>query len=160
MEHRNRRRSCTNNFFKKILTGIIFLLVPAAAHAWYKPIFYWLHEMAACCYFRIDLRNGLDHNFLSRWTDGTPHSSSDLLYFTPLLPFTWTNLFSVKLLFSLLFRQNNSKSKFSLPGQKIPSPTPNLQKDSKSHFLFDLEKFPLFCLPISYSCRWSLNSVH
>ena len=47
--------------------------------------------MAACCYFGADLGNWLDHKFPSRWTDGTPHSSSDLLYFTLLLTFTWTN---------------------------------------------------------------------
>ena len=65
-----------------------FLFSPCCQHAWYKPIFYWLHEMAACCYFGVDLGNGLDHNFLSGLTDGTPHSSSDLLYFNLLLPFT------------------------------------------------------------------------
>ena len=55
-------------------------------HAWYKPFFYWLHEMAACCYFGADLGNGLNHNFPSRLTDGTPHSSSHLLYFTVFSP--------------------------------------------------------------------------
>ena len=146
--------------------------------------------MAACCYFGADLGNGLDHNFPSRLTDGTPHSSSDLLYFTLLLPFTWTiysksnslspsyswtKFFQVQFLFPLLFGQNNSKSKlpllFALPGQKnskcnSKSTTifygnfilcfsrkslPILQKYSKSHLLPDLERFPLFCLPISYS---------
>ena len=43
--------------YKKIQTGTIFLLAPADNHAWYKPIFYWLHEMAACCYFGVDLGN-------------------------------------------------------------------------------------------------------
>ena len=61
-------------------------MTPVANHAWYTPIFYWLHEMAACCYFGADLGNRLDHYSLSRLTDGIPHSSSDLLYFTPLLP--------------------------------------------------------------------------
>ena len=72
---------------QKILTGAIFLLAPAANHYWYKPIFYWLHETAACCYFGVDLGNGLDHYSLSRLRDGTSHSFSDLPYFTLLLPF-------------------------------------------------------------------------
>ena len=49
------------------------------------------HRIAACCYFGVDLGNGLEHNSLSRSADGTPYSSSDLL--TLLLPFTWTKLF-------------------------------------------------------------------
>ena len=51
-----KRWSCTKNS-RKIPTGAIFLLAPAANHAWYKPIFYWLHEMAACCYFGVELGN-------------------------------------------------------------------------------------------------------
>ena len=43
--------------------------------------------MAACCCFRVDLRNALHHYSLSRFADGTPYSSSDLIYFTLLLPF-------------------------------------------------------------------------
>ena len=31
---------------QKNLKGAIVRLAPAANHAWYKPIFYWLHEMA------------------------------------------------------------------------------------------------------------------
>ena len=31
--------SCTNNFYKKILTGTIFLLAPATNHGWYKLFF-------------------------------------------------------------------------------------------------------------------------
>ena len=57
----------------------MFLLAPAANHGWYKAIFYCLHETAACCYFGVDLGKGLDHYSLSRLTDGTPYSSSDLL---------------------------------------------------------------------------------
>ena len=66
---------------------------------------YWLHETAACCYFGVLLGKGLDHNSLSRFADGTPYSSSDLLYFTLLLPFYFENLFLVQLPFSLLPRQ-------------------------------------------------------
>ena len=44
--------------------------------------------MVACCYFGAHLGNGVDHKFSSRLTDGTPHSCSDLVYFTPFLPFT------------------------------------------------------------------------
>ena len=68
-------------FTKKIYREL-FLMAPAANHAWYKPIFYWLHEMAACCYFGVDLGKRLDHYSLSRLTDRAPHSSSDLPYFT------------------------------------------------------------------------------
>ena len=47
--------SSTIYFYKQILTGAISLLAPAANHVWYKLIFYWLHEMAACCHFGVDL---------------------------------------------------------------------------------------------------------
>ena len=115
------RWSCTNNFYKKNLTGAIFLLASAANHAWYKLICYWLHEMAACCYFGIDLENWIDRYSLSRLADGTPYSSSDLLYFTLHLPFYLDKLFQVQLIFSLLifwffgqkFSKSNSSSLFS-----------------------------------------------
>ena len=42
---------------KSFLMGTIFLLALIANHAWYKTVFYWLHEMAACYYFGADLRN-------------------------------------------------------------------------------------------------------
>ena len=90
MEEINHWR-CTKVFHKKVLQGANFRLAPAANHAWYKPIFYWWHEMAACSYFGVDLGKKLDHFSLSRLTDGTSHSSCDLPYFTLLLPFTWTN---------------------------------------------------------------------
>ena len=113
------RWSCTNNFYKKFLTGTIFLLAPASNHAWNKPIFYWLHEMAACCFFGVDLGKRLDHYSLSRLTDGTPYFFSDLPYFT--LPFTWTKLFSVQTsLLSSLWTKN------------ILSPIPILRKYSKT----------------------------
>ena len=158
--------SCTNNFYKKILTGTIFLLAPAANHAWYKPIFFWLYEMAACCYFGVDLGKRFDHYFHL-----TPHSSSDLLYFTLLLPFTWTNyfksnsfspfrivaqkIFEVQFLFSLLFGQKYFKSNLNSTkiiwnisklcfSRKIISIS---QKYSKFHSLPALEKFPLFAYP-------------
>ena len=35
-----------------------------------------------------------------------------------------------------------------------------LQKYAKSYFRPDLEKFPLLCLPVAYSCHRSLNGVH
>ena len=66
--------------------------------------------MAACYYFGADMGNGLDLNFPSHLTDKTPHSSSDLLYFTPFLP-------------------------FSLLDKIILSPTPCLQKYSVSIIL-------------------------
>ena len=54
----------------------------------------------------------------------------------------------------------NSFLSLVFPGQKILSPTPKLQKYFKSHFPSDLEKLPPFCLLISYTCRWSLKSLH
>ena len=96
------RWSCTIIVSGKYLTIAIFLLAPAANHAWYKPIFYWLHETAAGCSFGVDLGKGLDHYSISRLTDWTPHSSSDLLHFTLLLPFCLDNIFQVQLPFSLL----------------------------------------------------------
>ena len=118
--------------------------------------------MAACCYFGVDLRNQLDHNFLSRSTNGTPYSSSDLLA-SSLLPFTW-KYYPKSKSFSpfcsleqnyaksnscpLVFGHSYSKSKFpllfALPGLKILSPTPILLKYYKSNFVSELEKFPLF----------------
>ena len=120
--------------------------------------------MTACCYFGADLRNQIDYNFPSRVKDGTPHSSSDLFYFTLLLPFTWTNYSKSNFLFLFYslgqkYSKSNSSSLFSsdkiIPSQnslfsllfldkKFLSLTPNPQKHSKSHFPSDLEKFPLF----------------
>ena len=134
-------------------------MAPAANHGWYKPIFYLLHQMAACCCSGVDLGEGLEHYSFSRLTDGTPHSSSDLLYFTLLLPFTWTsfsksNPLSPFCLFGQKFSKSNFFSLFSLD-KNILSPTPIPQKysktipfpefakNSKSNFLSDLEKFPL-----------------
>ena len=119
-------------FTKKTLTGATSLLAPAANHAWYKPIFYWLHETAACCDFGVDLRNGLDHYSLSRWTDGTPYSSSDLLYFNLLLHFYLDKLFQVQhplsfLFFVQKFSKSNSSSLFFVE-KLILSPTSILQK--------------------------------
>ena len=98
--------------------------------------FYWLHETAACCYSGVDLGKGLDHYSLSRFADGTPYSSSDLLYFTLLLPFYLDKLFQVQLPFSLClfgqkFSKSNSSSLFS-SDKKIQSPTSILQKYSKT----------------------------
>ena len=129
------RWSCTNNFIKKILTGAIFLLAPAANHACYRPIFNF-NETAVCCYFGVDLGKELDHYSLSRLTDATPHSSSDLLYFTLLLPFTWTNYFesnslSLFCFFGQTFCKSNFSSLFSL-GKKILSPTSFPQKCSRT----------------------------
>ena len=96
---------------------------------------YWLHETAACCYFGVDLGKILDQYSLSRLTDGTPYSSSDLLYFTLLLPF-YLDIFQVQLPFSLLlfgqkFLKSNSSSLCS-SDKIILSPTLILQKYSKT----------------------------
>ena len=129
--------SCTEKFYKKILTGAIFLLGPAANHGWYKPFLYWLHEITACCYFGVNLGKGLDHCSFFRLTDGTPHSSSDLIYFNHLLPFTWTN-YSKSNSFSPLFAfsdktfQSPNFSPLLSSDKNILSPTSILQKYSKT----------------------------
>ena len=99
--------------------GAICLLAPATNHGWYKPIFYWWHEMAACCYFGVDLGNGLGRYSLSRLADGTPYSSSDLLYFT-------LRLYLDKKILSPNF------SFSPLGTKKILSPALNPQKNSKT----------------------------
>ena len=99
------------------------------SHGCYKLFSYWLHETVACCYSGVDLGNGLDRNSLSRLADGTPYSSSDLLYFTLLLPFTWTN-----------YPKSNSLSPFFFLDKNFLGPIPLLsplgQKYSKSNFNF------------------------
>ena len=129
-------------FLQKILTGTIFLLAPAANHAWYKPIFCWLHATAACCFFGDNLGKKLDHYSLSRLTDGTPHSSSESLYFTLLLPFTWTkNSMSSSLSPACLFGPKLSKSNFSSlfsSVKSILSPTPISQNIFIINFILRL----------------------
>ena len=98
--------------------------------------FYWLHETAASCYFGVDLGNGLDYYSLSRLAEGTPYSSSDLLYVTLLLPFHLVRLFQVQLPFSLLlfwtkFSMSISSSPVSADKDNL-SPTSILQKCSKT----------------------------
>ena len=139
-----------NSFSHKILTGAFFLLALCASLFGASRFFYWLHERAACCYIGIKLGKRLHHNFPFRLTDGTPHSSSDFLYFTPFLLFTFLD----KIILSPIPLPS------SPPSLKFLSPFPNLLKHSMSKFLSDLEIFPPFCLPLSYSCRYSLNSVH
>ena len=163
-------------------------MAPAANHAWYKPFFYWWQEMAARCYFGVHLGKGLDHYSLSRLTDGTPYSSSDLPYFTLLLPVYLDKLFQVQLPFSLLFfgqkfSMSNFSSLFSLDNNNL-STTSFLQKYSKTisnsvsaaksirsrknilnPISFDPEKFPLsaynFILlpPESKRCPLTLTSA-
>ena len=106
-------------FSQKTLKRAFFPLAPAANHAWHKPIFYWWHEMAACCYFGVDLRNGPDHNSLSRFNG----RDSLLLFLLALLSS------------SSLLGQNNSKPKtlsLSFLNKLILSPTSILQKYSKT----------------------------
>ena len=163
-----------NSFLQKNLTRAIFLLTPAANMLG----FYWLHEIAACCYFGTDLGNGLDHNSPSRLKDGKPHSSSYLLYFTLLLPLIWTiysksNFLSVfcsrgqnysqsNSCFLFFFGQNSSMSEFFLLLAFPETKKFQLQiyKNILSPIIFLSLKNFLFCLPISSSCRWRLNSVH
>ena len=117
--------------------------------------------------------------------DGTPYSSSDLLYFTLLLPFYLNKLFQVELpflsfvFFGQKFSKSNSPSLFS-SDKKILSSNSILQNYSKTipisvlaaktfqsrknilspFFFLTSSKFPPFCLPISYTCLRSLNGVH
>ena len=97
--------------------------------------------MPACCYFGVDLRNQLDHSFPSRQTDGTPHSSCDLLCSSPIHPFTlWTNYSQSNFPFSLL-----------LYGQIILSPT------SPSPF-YSLDKLFEVQLPLLHFTLWTKYS--
>ena len=73
----------TKNFQQELFS--YWLLLPTCL---LQANFYWLHEMAACCYFGADLGKGLDHNFPSLLTDGTPRSSSDLLSSSLVFHFT------------------------------------------------------------------------
>ena len=138
-----------NSFLQKLLTRAILVLAPAAnmfgTSQFPVGCMIWQH----ICYFGDNLRSPLDHNFPSRLTDVTPYSSSDLLSSSLLVPLTWTNYSrsnSLSPFYSL--GQKYSKSKlpvsFALLGLKILSPTPNLQKYSRSIFFSDLEKLPLF----------------
>ena len=153
--------------FTKNSNGSYFSIGSSCQPCLVQADFSWLHETTACCYFGVDMGKRLDHYSLSRLTDGTHHSSSDLLYFTLLLPFTWTNCsksncLSHFCLFEQKFSKSNSSSLFS-SDKNIPSPTsslqifsfydnskfclsrkiiPTSQKHFKSHFLLDLEKFP------------------
>ena len=43
--------------FTKEINKSYFPVGSCYQHVWYKPIFYWLHEMAAYCYFGVDLGN-------------------------------------------------------------------------------------------------------
>ena len=123
-------------------------------------------------FFGVDLGFRLDQYPLSRLTDGTLRSSSDLFYFTPhltlillnkivlsstpFLPVTFrTKLSYVQFLFPLLLGQQYSKShssstklfqdnsKFCLSRKIIPIS----EKCSKSYSFSDLENFPLFAYP-------------
>ena len=78
-----------NSFFSKNYNKSCFSIGSSC----YEPISFWSHDMAACCYFGVNLRNQLDQNFPSRLPDVIPLSFSDLLISSLLLPFTWTNYF-------------------------------------------------------------------
>ena len=113
-----------------------FRIGSCCQNAWYKPSFYLFREMAACCYFGVDLGNWLDHNFPSRLTDGTLHRPSDLLYFSSFLPFTLLdNFFSKSFSSSLspsdkVILSQNSLSTLLFLDKKVLSPTPSPQKNS------------------------------
>ena len=130
-----------NSFLQKNSTGSYLSFASCCKYAWYKPIFYYLHEMAAFCYLRADLGSGLDHNFPSRLTDEILQSSSDLLYFTLLLPLTWTKYskfsnFSPSHSLGQIYSKSNSSSLFT--SDKII-----LRKNSFSSLLFLDKKFPV-----------------
>ena len=105
--------------------------------------------MAACCYFGSDLGIGLDHNFPSQLTDGTPHSSSDLLYFTPFLPFTLLD----KNFLSRFLLPSSLRTKVKIPSLICSSGSKNskshskfAKKNSKSNLLSHFEKNSHFLL--------------
>ena len=89
-----------------------------------------MHDMAACCYFGVNLLNQLDHNFLSHLTDGTPHSSSDLLFSSLVLlvtllqsilsPTSPSPSFSLR---QIILSPTSPPRSYSF-GQIIPSPIP------------------------------------
>ena len=128
--------------------------------------------MAACCYFGIDLGEGLDHYSLPLLTDGTPHSSSDLLYFFLMLSFTWTNYFkSISLLpfafldknflnpISLLFGQKYSKSNFNFAKRFRKKTIPNSVSTAKSFQFCNNILSPIFILNLKNSLL-STNTFH
>ena len=120
-----------NSISQKNSNESYFHIGSCCLHASYKPISYWLHDMAAACYFAADLGNQFDHNFPSRLTDGTPHSSSDLIYFTPFLPF---NLLDKIILSPSLIPSSLGAKIFYV---KIPSSLCSFQtKNSKSNSKF------------------------
>ena len=134
---KNNRWSCTNKFLQKNSNGSFFPIGSSCQQWLIQAFFYWLHEMAACCCFGFDLGKRFDLYYLSRLTDWTPHSSSDLLYFTLLLRFYLDKLFQVQLLFSLLSFWTKIFSSpipllSSLAMKNIPSLTSILQKYSKT----------------------------
>ena len=96
-------------------------MAPAANNGWYKLIFYWLHETAACRYFGVDLERD---SIIIRF----PAYRTGLL--THLL--TCFTLLS----FSLLLGQNYSKSNFLLPFAFLDK---NFQSPNFSS-LFSLDK--------------------
>ena len=131
------RFNCTNNSYKNSNKSS-FRIGSCCQNAWYKPkpSFYLFREMAACCYFGVNLGNWLDHNFPSRLTDGTLHRPSVLLYFSSFLPFTLLdNFFSKSFSSSLspsdkVILSQNSLSTLLFLDKKVLSPTPSPQKYS------------------------------
>ena len=104
-----------NSFSQKVLTVSYSLqqptfLVPAdfLLVAWYGSLLF----------SEVDLRSQLDHDFLSRLTEGNPQSSSDLLIFSLHPLFTSTNCsksdsFSSFCSLDILCSQSNSSSLFA-----------------------------------------------
>ena len=85
--------------------------------------------MAACCYFGVDLGNGLDHYSLSRLADGTPYSSFELPYFILLL-------YLDKIILSPKFSSLAKKTSVQLPFNKKSSKTITNSVLAAKHFQF------------------------
>ena len=138
MEQKN-RWDCTIHFYNKIKRELFFYLL-------LLPIVLSTSLFSVCCikwqhavfWNRSGKRNRSYFSFRS--TNGTPHSSSDLLYFTFILPFTWTNYFmSNSLSLSRFFGQNKSKSNTSSLFScwtKNSKSNSNLAKKSTSRIFF------------------------
>ena len=95
-----------------------------------KPFSYSFHYVAACCYFGIDISNQINHSFPSRFTDGTPLSSTGLLS-------------SCSLRYSLPDDYLKSKFPFCL--------SPCWRNNSKSNFGFSsLGRISLSRIPFSF----------
>ena len=148
----NKQLDFTNLLLKKILTGAIFLLAPAAdmLGTYRFPMGCKIWQQAVI--LESTCETNLIIIFLPAYRTGlfTPLTTcSPLVFFFSFLfgqiirspaPF---HLFTLRTNYSMSI----SSFRFAFPEVKILSPTPILQKYSKSNFLSDLIKIPLSTYP-------------